>query len=239
MKRKLRVKFLAGCILMIAGCCFLLSHFTFSDEKGFISNTNYTIKACEYSMPTIVLDAGHGGMDAGGVSISNVYEKDITLPIALMIGDYLTDYGYQIVYTRVDDEIEWIGEREELQRRIDLAEQEEADYYISIHLNASNAYDDGAYGFEIYSDFRNEEITQLAYAIENGLNGIGYTIDRGIKNTQETYSLYVIDQNTVPALLLELGFISDSDDFNYLNSQEGQTNIAQAIAQSIHAQLGE
>ena len=106
-------------------------------------------------------------------------------------------------------------------------------------MNASNAYDDGAYGFEIYSDFRNEEITQLAYAIENGLNGIGYTIDRGIKNTQETYSLYVIDQNTVPALLLELGFISDSDDFNYLNSQEGQTNIAQAIAQSIHAQLGE
>ena len=184
----------------------------------------------------IVLDAGHGGVDSGSVGENGAYEKDINLAITLKLGEYLTENGVQVIYTREDDQVAWIDTTEDLQKRIDTGIHASASYFISIHLNSSE-YNDGARGFEIYTDGRSDDIVMLASSIQTALNGLAYTADRGIKNTHEMGSLYVVDQNPVASLLLELGFIRDSSDLTYLNSSYGQQEIAKALGKAILTHL--
>lgn len=192
--------------------------------------------ATDESSYVIVLDAGHGGYDTGGISMDMVYEKDITLSIALKTGEILSENGYQVLYTRTSDEVSWSNDNlEDLQSRIAIAEQANADYYISIHTNASE-YNDGASGFEAYIHHSDDTMLAMAQSIEKNLMDLQYTTSRGIKRTDES-SLYVIDQNPVAAILLEVGFLTDEQDAAYLCSEEGQQEIAEAIAEGIMENL--
>ena len=183
------------------------------------------VEAASYTTgDVIVLDAGHGGYDTGSISYDGVYEKDITLAITQKIGEQLEKAGYTVVYTRTSDEVSWSNDnRDDLRTRVAIGEEAGADYYISIHTNASE-YGDGASGFEAYIDYENDTITAMAQSIEQKLMQLGYT-------------LYVIDSNPVPAMLLELGFITDSADAAYMCSEEGQNALVQSIAQGILEQL--
>ena len=107
----------------------------------------------------------------------------------------------------------------------------DADYYISIHMNASEN-NDGANGFEIYVKGNNERILQIASRLESSLTSLAYTNDRGIKTTASS-PLYVIDNNTVPAMLIEYGFLTDQNDAAYVCSEDGQQKLAQQLAISI------
>lgn len=207
----------------------ILEHIWASNEQDLqITNTSST----KNETPRIVIDAGHGGYDSGSLSIQNDYEKDITLAISLITGELLTQQGYEVVYTRTSDTVTWSDDNlDDLQSRVAIGENAKADYYISIHTNSSD-FDDGAYGFEAYLDYSNDTILAMAENIESNLLDLQYTSSRGLKSTKNT-SLYVIDKNEVPALLLELGFITDSSDATYLLSEDGQQKIAEAIAQGI------
>ena len=101
----------------------------------------------------IVLDAGHGGVDSGSVGEDGSYEKDINLAITLELGEYLSKKGVQVVYTRTDDNVEWIDTTADLQKRIDAGINASASYFISIHLNSSE-YNDGARGYKKYKEGR-------------------------------------------------------------------------------------
>lgn len=195
------------------------------------------VEAASYTTgDVIVLDAGHGGYDTGSISYDGVYEKDITLTITQKIGERLEKAGCTVVYTRTSDEVSWSNDnKDDLRTRVAIGEEAGADYYISIHTNASE-YGDGASGFEAYIDYENDTITAMAQSIEQKLMQLGYTQNRGLKSTQDS-SLYVIDSNPVPAMLLELGFITDSADAAYMCSEEGQNALAQSIAQGILEQL--
>lgn len=201
------------------------------------SGSPLKVEAASYdASQVIVLDAGHGGYDAGSISYDGVYEKDITLAIAQKTGELLREAGYTVVYTRTSDEVSWSNDnKDDLRTRVSIAEEAGADYYVSIHTNASE-YGDGASGFEAYLDYENDTITAMAQSIEDNLMKLGYTQNRGLKSTQDS-SLYVIDSNSVPAMLLELGFITDSGDAAYMCSEEGQNAIARSIAQGIMEQL--
>ena len=142
-----------------------------------------------------------------------------------MGGDYLTKREIHVVYTREDDNITFTSQVKDLKRRIKVAERADADYFISIHMNSSK-YNDGASGFEIYTDNRNKDIAALVKKIESSLTSLNYTKNRGIKNTRESGQLYVIDNNPVPSMLIDAGFIND---FTYLNSRKGQKEVSEAI----------
>ncbi|MEG0528314.1 MAG: N-acetylmuramoyl-L-alanine amidase [Longicatena sp.] len=185
----------------------------------------------------IVIDAGHGGYDSGSISADGILEKDITLSISLQVGSLLEDAGYDVIYTRESDEVSWSDDNlDDLSTRVAIAENKDAAYFISIHTNASDNYNDGAYGFETYVDYSDSTILNIAQEISNNLTSLSYTQDRGLKSTSDS-SLYVIDKNSVPALLLEIGFMSDSDDVAYMSSELGQANIAKAIADGIQASV--
>lgn len=218
---------------------FALSFLSFKGIAFLLTTrVNDTIQAETVSDTTIiVLDPGHGGYDTGSISYDGVYEKEITLDITRKVGARLEEEGYEVVYTRTDDEVIWPSDnKEDLQTRIDIAKEADADYFISLHTNASSGYDDGAYGFEIYLDGSDETINAMAEQLGNNLESLQYSQNRGIKTTED-YSLYVIDQNPVPAMLLELGFITDSEEVDYMVSEQGQEALATSIANGIISTL--
>lgn len=185
------------------------------------------------SAAVVVLDAGHGGYDAGGIAYDGTYEKDITLAITLQVGEILKNNGYEVIYTRESDTVSWNEDNlEDLKERVNIATLAQGDLFVSIHTNSSEAYHDGAYGVEAYYDGIDETMEALCGKVLDNLSDLQYTNNRGIKSTFDT-PLYVIDKNNIPAALFEIGFLSDSDDAAYMTSAKGQAKIAEAIADGI------
>lgn len=233
MKKHIRTfYFTLLCTLLMIISGFLLTPIQKAETSMHLLNLNAS--TTDEETKTIVIDAGHGGYDTGSISESGIYEKDITLDIALQTGALLEDNGYNIIYTRTSDEVTWSNDnKDDLQSRVTIGEEANADYYISIHLNASD-YNDGASGFEIYTN-ENETMQSIAETLIYKLDRLGYSQNRGLKTTQD-YPLYVIDQNSVPAILVELGFITDQVDVSYILSKDGQALMAQCIMESVMVQ---
>lgn len=229
-KRKI---FLGCCGIGLLACFTCLATYGIPFVQTFFTTTTIKeVNAKSVNEKTIVIDAGHGGYDTGSLAENGTYEKDITLAISLLTGAILKENGYTILYTRESDEVSWSSDNlEDLQTRVSISEEAKAGYYISIHTNASS-FHDGASGFEIYLNYENDTITSIATSLQSTLNALSYTQDRGLKNTSEN-TLYVIDKNTTPSMLIELGFLTDANDTSYLQSEEGQRALANAIASSI------
>lgn len=179
---------------------------------------------------TVVLDAGHGGYDSGCVGEDGTLEKTITLDVVLQIGNILEANNLEVIYTRDSDEVSWPEDNtEDLQSRVDIAEEADADLFVSIHVNSSN-YNDGAKGYESYTNLENQKLLALATSVHENFNATGYTYDRGIFDSQE-YPFYVLINNDVPSILIELGFITDPEDLYTMT--HSSNDLAQCIANSI------
>lgn len=206
-------------------------------EENKIVETVNTTPTPVIEKEVIVLDAGHGGYDGGSLSKNNIKEADISLALALKTGKILENNGYKVVYTRTSDHVTWESDNvQDLSARVRIGEEANADYFISLHLNFGESYNDGARGFEIYLDYEDKTIINMAKTLKKNLTKLNYSIDRGLKSTKD-FPLQVIDYNKVPAMLIEIGFLTDDDDTKYITSQKGQDNIAQTIADSIMTTL--
>ena len=225
---------LLACMLSVLLISIFLPYTQNSAPRPQKADSVYSfISPQEEEQTTILIDAGHGGYDGGSTSWDErVNEKDVTLQIALKTGALLEDLGYRIVYSRTDDNVSWPQDNAaDLQARVDLGVEEEADYFISFHLNATDFYNDGARGFETYVTPGNDT-AKIASAIHEQLAQLDYSIDRGINEADYT-SLHVLALNPVPAMLLELGFITDDADLAKLCDESFQEEMASAIAAGI------
>lgn len=181
---------------------------------------------------TIMIDAGHGGYD-NGATYASYNEKTITLQVGLLLGAELKQKGYEVVYTRDRDEALGEYELEDLSLRVKAAETANVDAMISLHLNtADEGILERCYGFEVYHNPDISTSTSLAQHIHDALNGLNYTMSRGVR---EGTTLQLVVQNTRPAVLIEMGFLDDDYDREYLVSSDGQKEIAQAIARAVDA----
>ncbi|MBW7651781.1 N-acetylmuramoyl-L-alanine amidase [Anoxybacillus sp. ST4] len=172
----------------------------------------------------IVVDAGHGGRDPGAVA-GGVSEKTIVLEVAKLLKEKLEKAGATVVMTRETDVYPT------LQERVDMAKNNYAEMFVSIHTNA--ATNTNAKGAEVYYDSstnpNGEESRKLAQYIQEEIVRMANMVDRGVKNS----GLYVLRNNTVTSVLVELGFISNAEDRAKLTSAEYQNIYAEAIYQGI------
>lgn len=181
--------------------------------------------------PVVVLDAGHGGYDSGSI-YGNIYEKDVTLALVKDIGNYLEEHGYPVAYTRESDDVSWpSNESEDLEARVNISNDSGAKYFVSIHTNAAE-YDMGSYGYEIWGKMKNEKVAVLSENILTEIDTLGYSLNRGSKD-QDMYPLYVLENNDLPAILIEAGFLASEQDRSYLLNEEKRTLFAQEIAEGI------
>ncbi|UBH21511.1 N-acetylmuramoyl-L-alanine amidase [Macrococcus armenti] len=178
------------------------------DKKGWIAgwHTNLDIKRdfVQSEQPlkgkTIIIDPGHGGEDQGASSKKGTKEKEITLKTSLMLRDKLKDEGATVVMTRTTDEYVKLGDR-----------KGKADAFISIHADAL----DGSvpHGLTVYYHKESQKI--LADTLHLAIKKKAMLSDRGVR--QENYQ--VIRQTKQPAVLLELGYISNPTDENLMNDE--------------------
>lgn len=185
----------------------------------------------------VCLDAGHGGYDVGAESIMDYYEKDINLKIALEVGKLLEKNEYKIIYTRTIDEDKGDTKEEDLKARCDIANEGDADIFVSIHCNFDKRSLKSK-GFEVWCRYPEHRGEELAKYLGSQLKEVGYTRDRGLKYESDR-SLYVLRSTKAVAALVELGFLSNTEDSIFLKSDDGQKKCAEAIAKGIEDYINE
>lgn len=183
---------------------------------------------------SVVIDAGHGGYDGGGVANGYV-EKDVNLQFALLIGEELNHRGINVIYTRESDDWYWTDDNiEDLNRRVEIANESNAELFLSLHLNSSESSD--VNGFEVWASLQNDKASQFAQLLLDYLEQLDYSVNRGIKNQDES-SLHILEHNLIPSVLLELGFITSIYDMNKLGDKQIQINITNIVCDAIESYL--
>ena len=166
----------------------------------------------------IVLDAGHGGSDAGAIG-GGIHEKDITLDVAKRVEKLLKQKGYLVQTTRDDDT--YVS----LQDRVSISENYEPDIFVSIHVNSSVRPE--ITGVETH--YYHQESMSLAQTVHSSLASAVQSPNRGLFKSK----FYVINHTTAPAILVEIGFISNSSEREQLISEKRKQATAKAIADGI------
>ena len=180
---------------------------------------------------TVVLDAGHGGYDVGA-SFGNIYEKDIVLNISNKVGQILEENNINVIYTRTDDVSLGDNEKEDLKNRVDISNNSNAKYFISFHINNCESYwYEDIYGFEVWTNYYDEDSLNLGKNIEAGLETLNYTEKRQMLDGSE--DLYVIRENEVPSVLIEFGFMNYYSDRLYFSNEYNQEILAEVVADAI------
>lgn len=170
--------------------------------------------------PVVVIDPGHGGLDPGAVGIGGLQEKDVVLPIALSVGARLQQQGLSVVLTRVDD-------RDlDLEPRVQLAERVRASLFVSIHANSVGVGRPDVNGLETYYYTSGNRLAQILHGYLLQLAGVR---DRGVRQAR----FYVLRKTSMPAVLIETGYVSGYEDANRLRNPTAQQQMADAIAQGI------
>ncbi len=193
-----------------------------------VARTYYYETKETFSMPiskkVIILDAGHGGFDPGKVSIDNTLEKDINLSITKKLQIYLEQSGSFILNTRVDDTALSDKKRADMNERKKLANEEGVDLFVSIHQNSFPQ--ENVKGAQVFYYGDSEESKRLAECVQNRLKEIDGSNNREAKANKD---YYLLKKTAVPSIIVECGFLSNTEESNKLKSEEYQEKIAWAV----------
>ncbi|HJT17941.1 MAG TPA: N-acetylmuramoyl-L-alanine amidase [Thermoanaerobaculia bacterium] len=223
------------------------------------------VKAAAFPLAVrrVVLDAGHGGKDAGAQSATNLIEKDVTLDIEKRLRDLLQRNGFEVVVTRSDDRLIPLRERAR------LANDSQGDIFVSIHVNSLRSHQ-SSHGIEtyylgptrdprltqlaaeenvasgysiadlrtlldrVYADVRRDESKRLAADVQKQLFTNLQTIDRGVENWGVKRAPFVVLVATdMPAILAEVGCLSNEPEAAMLREPAYRQHIAEALFRGI------
>ena len=185
----------------------------------------------------IVVDAGHGGMDGGGVGIDGVPEKDFNLQIAKKLESALTENGYRVVMTRTEDvslhEADKTTVRSQknsdLKKRAQIANETKAGLFVSIHMNKYESAD--VKGAQVF--FRKNDPTGAQYAKSimtelKTLDPNNHRVEKDLPNKNLTFS-----KLEIPGVLVECGFLSNEEELKKLQDEAYQKQLVDAIVLGI------
>jgi N-acetylmuramoyl-L-alanine amidase len=170
--------------------------------------------------PTVVIDAGHGGHDRGGHPGQRESEKKYTLDVANRLEQALKSAGYNTVMTRRSDVFVGLGARCAIANRYRNA------IFVSIHFNGASNYN--AYGIETYYS-RGSQSAALASTIHRCVLSATGTMDRRVRSR----GFYVLRKTRIPAVLCELGFLTNRDEAKRIASSAYRQKLADAVAKAI------
>ncbi|MEQ8959869.1 MAG: N-acetylmuramoyl-L-alanine amidase [Coleofasciculus sp. C2-GNP5-27] len=172
------------------------------------------------SRVVVMVDPGHGGKDPGAVGIGGLREKDVILPIAQEVAALLEKQGVQAVLTRNSDYFV------DLAPRVTMAERVNANLFVSIHANAISLSRPDVNGLETYYFSSGQ---RLAQTIHNNILQTVPVQNRGVRRAR----FYVLRKTSMPAVLVEVGFVTGREDSVKLNNPTHRSQVAQAIARGI------
>src|SRR5213593_969585 len=171
------------------------------------------------SLTTVVIDAGHGGHDRGGIPGQRIAEKDMTLDVAQRLRNVLADSGYHVVMTRDSDVFVPLG------TRVAIANSYGNAIFVCIHFNATKRA--GAGGIETY--FYSRDSLPLASAIHYYVVGGAPSANRGVRRR----GYYVLRRTNIPAVLVECGFLTNPTEAAYAQTASYRQKLAEEIAAGV------
>lgn len=174
----------------------------------------------------VIVDPGHGGSDPGAIGINDLQEKGIVLAISQQVATLLEQQGVQAILTRTDDR------DVELEPRVQMAEQANATLFVSIHANSLSMDRPDVNGVETYYYSSGEQLAEVVQSsIIQNLN----VNDRGVRQAR----FYVLRRTTMPAILVEVGYVTGSEDAANLSDANFRNRMAQAIVRGVLQYLGQ
>lgn len=203
----------------------LYAYETYEDDNYYLINLK---KPKELYDKVLVIDAGHGGKDAGALSNNNYfYEKNINLDILLQLKELLDKKNIKVYYTRTGDDKVY------LRPRVELANAANCDFFISIHNNANmSSLPNGSeilyYNYN-YHGVNNRELSEIF------INELGKSIpikNRGLVEESKD-NIYILKKAKVPAILIEVGYMTNTNDMYFLSREVNRRAIAQGIYNGI------
>ena len=179
-------------------------------------------------------NSAHGGFDGGAVASDGTVEKDINLKIALTLKDFLKQSGFRVIMTRESDvstedvETDKIATRKksDLKNRLGLMKDNPNAVFVSIHLNKFTT--SAANGSQVFYSAEHVESKVLGDCIQKSIVQLLQPENTRV-NKQATSSTYLLYNATVPAVLVECGFLSNSAELNRLKDEEYQKKMAFSI----------
>ena len=171
------------------------------------------------SVTTVVIDAGHGGNDRGGIPGQRVAEKDMTLDVAQRLKRVLAASGYRVVMTRDSDVFVSLG------GRVALANSYPNALFVCIHFNSAKRM--GAGGIETY--FYSRDSLPLASAIHYFVAGGAPSSNRGVRRR----GYYVLRKTRIPAVLVECGFLTNPTEAALAETASYRQKLAEEIAAGV------
>jgi len=187
----------------------------------------------------ICIDAGHGG-HIPGATRQGYKEKNFNLDYALKLGKLLKSMGHKVIYTRTTDKALAKTKGTDLLRRAQFANNRKADLFISIHSNA--CIDPQAHGFELWTSRGHTNADLIASnifkAVEDYFPDLFKRKDLTDGDVDFERDLSVLKYTAMPAVLVELAFMSNPDDLKMLLSSEYRENMPKAIVKGINKSIG-
>lgn len=217
--------------VLVAAALFLI--FTAAEKAVSVMGTEASSK-----MPVIIIDAGHGGEDGGTQSADGVLEKDINLSISLKLEKILKRYGYETVMIRNEDKMiydegsDTIRSRKssDLHNRMDIMKKYPGSIFLSIHQNhfSQSKYS----GAQVFYCKKQQGSQALADCIQKSIvNNLQKENTRQIKAS--TSDVYLICNAVTTAVMVECGFLSNTEEAKKLSDNTYQYEMALAIAKGL------
>lgn len=190
----------------------------------------------EESVPTVILDAGHGGIDSGAISVYGDEEKHLNLALAQKLGAFLESAGVRVIYTRDEDTMVESKEdystrkTRDLMGRVEIAEEYPDALFVSIHMNTLPA---AQYkGLQIFYSTNNDANRALAQVMQNTVSeALQPENGRTVKDAEG--KIFILDRLEQPAILIECGFISNAEEATLLKDEAYQAKLAYVLSRPI------
>jgi len=200
--------------LLVAGLPIVLSVCGTSTAAPRTRDAQKTVSAM-----TVVIDAGHGGHDRGGIPGQKVAEKEMTLDVAQRLKTLLAASGYRVVMTRDSDVFV------PLPTRVAIANSYANAIFVCIHFNSAKRV--GADGIETY--FYGRDSLPLASAVHYYVAGGAPSPNRGVRRR----GYYVLRKTSVPSVLVECGFLTNPTEGEYVQTSTYRQKLADEIAAGV------
>lgn len=184
----------------------------------------------------VAIDPGHGGSDPGAIGVRGSREKELNLILAMKVKTILENAGAKVLMTRVDDidvSSPDASDRDELRARTLVGNNNRADIFISIHHNSSA--NSGLSGTTTYYYQKTMFDAVLAQSLQDAMVQAGGLVNIGVR----TANFFVVKNTTMPAALLEIGFVSNPQEEMILANPNFQQKMAQAIVSGIDQFFGQ
>ena len=225
--KKAYITVLSILLCLLIGSILLVSSRYKSSATKVVNAENQT------TLPTIIIDAGHGGEDSGALSANGTAEKDVNLDISLTLDKLLKTSGFNTVMIRTDDtsihnpDASTTRERtvSDIHNRVNISNSDKNNILISIH---QNHFSDSKYsGAQMFYSKNNYNSRNLAECIKGSVTGL--LQNSNTRECKESSGVYLLDNVTVPAVIVECGFLSNTQEAELLSTAEYRDNMAYSV----------